>query len=156
MRPQRVATSILGAATFFALLATWPSQAPAADLYLSGDLVMSGAGAERGPFLRCTSSKETACGCAGCYTAYAGIELYAEAFANAVALEQLEGFASRFGPAFYGLPVNEARMTLVAEFRDAATGRVIARLADLEDQTGSEQALVVGQVAHVVRQFPAD
>ncbi len=62
-----------------------------------------------------TSTKETACGCAGCYTAYAGIELYTEAFASVGALDALEGFASRFGPAFYGLPVNETRITLAAE-----------------------------------------
>ncbi len=62
-----------------------------------------------------TTTKETACGCAGCYTAYAGIELYAEAFASVNALDKLEGFASRFGPAFYALPVNETRITLVAD-----------------------------------------
>jgi dihydroorotase len=62
-----------------------------------------------------TSTKETACGCAGCYTAYAGIELYAEAFASVGALERLEGFASRFGPAFYGLPLNDSRITLAAK-----------------------------------------
>lgn len=50
--------------------------------------------------------KESACGCAGIYTAHAGIELYAEAFAGIGALEQLEAFASRHGPAFYGLPCN--------------------------------------------------
>ncbi len=62
-----------------------------------------------------TATKETACGCAGCYTAYAGIELYAEAFDAAGALDKLEGFASRFGPAFYELPVNDVRITLVEE-----------------------------------------
>jgi len=62
-----------------------------------------------------TASKQTACGCAGCYTAYAGIELYAEAFASAAALDKLEGFASRFGPAFYGLPLNDTRITLLAD-----------------------------------------
>ncbi len=62
-----------------------------------------------------TTTKENACGCAGCYTAYAGIELYAEAFEAAGALDRLEGFASRFGPAFYNLPENEARITLVAD-----------------------------------------
>lgn len=61
------------------------------------------------------STKETICGCAGIYTAHAGIELYAEVFAAGNALDKLEGFASRFGPAFYGLPVNERRVTLVAE-----------------------------------------
>jgi dihydroorotase len=61
------------------------------------------------------STKETACGCAGCYTAHAGIELYAEAFEAAGALDKLEGFASHFGADFYGLPRNEERITLVKE-----------------------------------------
>jgi len=60
-------------------------------------------------------TKEAACGCAGCYTANAGIELYAEAFDAAGALDKLEGFASRHGPAFYGLPVNTETVTLVKE-----------------------------------------
>ncbi len=51
-------------------------------------------------------TKETACGCAGCYTAHAAIELYAEAFEAAGALDKLEGFASFFGADFYGLPRN--------------------------------------------------
>ena len=57
--------------------------------------------------------KETACGCAGCYTAHAALELYAEAFALIDALDQLEGFASFFGPDFYGLPRNTKEVTLV-------------------------------------------
>jgi dihydroorotase len=57
-------------------------------------------------------TKETACGCAGVYTAHAGIELYAEAFEKAGALERLESFASRYGADFYGLPYNDARITL--------------------------------------------
>lgn len=61
------------------------------------------------------SAKEGACGCAGCYTAHAGIELYAEAFEAAGALDRLEGFASRFGPAFYGLPCNADTITLVRD-----------------------------------------
>ena len=61
------------------------------------------------------SAKEQACGCAGCYTAHAGIELYAEVFDRAGALDRLEGFASRHGPAFYGLPVNSGRITLRRE-----------------------------------------
>jgi dihydroorotase len=61
------------------------------------------------------STKEAACGCAGCYTAHAGIELYAEAFEAAGALDKLEGFASHFGADFYGLPRNEERITLVKE-----------------------------------------
>jgi dihydroorotase len=60
-------------------------------------------------------AKEAACGCAGCYTAHAGIELYAEAFEAAGALDRLEGFASRFGPDFYGLPRNADTITLVKQ-----------------------------------------
>lgn len=60
-------------------------------------------------------TKEAACGCAGCYTAHAGIELYAEAFEAAGALERLEGFASHFGPDFYGMPRNTGKITLVRE-----------------------------------------
>jgi dihydroorotase len=58
------------------------------------------------------SGKESACGCAGCYTAYAALELYAEAFEAAGALDQLEAFASFHGPDFYGLPRNTGTMTL--------------------------------------------
>ncbi|WP_122222050.1 dihydroorotase [Pseudomonas syringae group genomosp. 3] len=60
-------------------------------------------------------AKENACGCAGCYTAYAAIELYAEAFEQRNALDKLEGFASLHGPAFYGLPANQDTITLVRE-----------------------------------------
>ncbi|MFM8331461.1 MAG: dihydroorotase [Candidatus Methylumidiphilus sp.] len=56
--------------------------------------------------------KEAACGCAGCYTAYAAIELYAEAFEAAGKLENLEPFASFNGPDFYRLPRNRATVTL--------------------------------------------
>ncbi len=59
------------------------------------------------------AAKESACGCAGMYTAHAAIELYAEAFAAAGALDKLEGFASEFGPRFYGLPLNQERLRLV-------------------------------------------
>lgn len=58
------------------------------------------------------SKKENACGCAGCYTAFAAIELYAEAFDRAGALDKLNAFASHYGPDFYGLPRNEATITL--------------------------------------------
>ena len=61
------------------------------------------------------SVKEAACGCAGIYTAHAAIELYAEAFEQAGALDQLEAFASFYGADFYGLPRNESRITLVRE-----------------------------------------
>ena len=61
------------------------------------------------------SSKETACGCAGCYTSHAGIELYAEVFEAAGALNKLEAFASFHGADFYGLPRNHGRITLARE-----------------------------------------
>ena len=59
--------------------------------------------------------KEHASGCAGCYTAASALELYAEAFDAADALDQLEPFASFNGPDFYGLPRNEGRVTLRRE-----------------------------------------
>ncbi len=59
--------------------------------------------------------KEHATGCAGCYTAHAAMEMYAEAFDQAGALDKLEGFASLFGADFYGLPRNTDRITLRRE-----------------------------------------
>jgi dihydroorotase len=59
--------------------------------------------------------KEHASGCAGCYTAHAALEMYAEAFDAAGALDQLEAFASFNGPAFYGLPRNTGTVTLKRE-----------------------------------------
>ena len=59
--------------------------------------------------------KEHAAACAGCYTALSALELYAEAFEAAGALDRLEGFASLHGPAFYGLPVNTGTVTLRRE-----------------------------------------
>ncbi len=59
--------------------------------------------------------KEHACGCAGCYTALHALELYAQAFEQANALDKLEGFASFFGPDFYRLPRNEGTVTLVRQ-----------------------------------------
>jgi dihydroorotase len=70
-------------------------------------------GSDSAPHAR--HAKEADCGCAGIYTAHAGIELYAEAFAAAGALDRLENFASRNGAAFYGLPVNRDAITLVDE-----------------------------------------
>ncbi|MBU2884683.1 dihydroorotase [Gilvimarinus agarilyticus] len=58
------------------------------------------------------NKKEAACGCAGSYTAYSAIELYAEAFDRAGALDKLEAFASHFGPDFYGLARNTDTITL--------------------------------------------
>jgi dihydroorotase len=56
--------------------------------------------------------KEAACGCAGCYTAFAAIELYAEVFEELDALDKLEGFSSQYGPDFYNLPRNTDTITL--------------------------------------------
>ena len=70
-------------------------------------------GTDSAPHARPT--KETACGCAGIYTAHAAIELYAIAFEEAGALDKLEGFASTFGAQFYGLPANQDTITLVRE-----------------------------------------
>jgi len=67
-------------------------------------------GSDSAPHERGT--KESACGCAGMYSAHAGIELYAEAFERAGALDRLEAFASHFGADFYRLPRNETRIQL--------------------------------------------
>lgn len=56
--------------------------------------------------------KETACGCAGCYSARSAIEFYATVFDEMNALDRLEGFASHYGPDFYGLPRNTGSITL--------------------------------------------
>ena len=60
-------------------------------------------------------AKESACGCAGIYTAHAALELYAEVFEAAGAIDKLEAFASFHGADFYGLPRNRDRVTLVKE-----------------------------------------
>ena len=57
-------------------------------------------------------AKEAACGCAGCYSAFNALGLYAEAFESVGKLDQLEGFASFFGPDFYSLPRNSKKITL--------------------------------------------
>jgi dihydroorotase len=76
-------------------------------------------GTDSAPHARQT--KEHACGCAGMFSAHAGIELYAEAFEAAGALHRLEGFASHFGADFYGLPRNRGRIRLVKEPWDVPT-----------------------------------
>ena len=70
-------------------------------------------GTDSAPHLQ--GAKEAACGCAGVYTAHAAIELYAEAFDAAGALDKLENFASVFGPKFYGLEPNTDTITLVEQ-----------------------------------------
>jgi dihydroorotase len=59
--------------------------------------------------------KESACGCAGCYSAWSAIELYAQVFDDLNAIDKLEGFASHFGPDFYGLARNTSTITLHEE-----------------------------------------
>lgn len=59
--------------------------------------------------------KETACGCAGCYSAWSAIELYAQVFEELGVLEKLEGFASHYGADFYQLPRNSSTIRLVRE-----------------------------------------
>jgi len=70
-------------------------------------------GTDSAPHAR--GAKESACGCAGCYTAPAALELYAEVFEDLGALDKLEGFASHFGADFYKLPRNTDTLTLVKE-----------------------------------------
>ncbi len=63
------------------------------------------------------AAKETSCGCAGVFNAPYAIESYAKTFDEEGALEKLEGFASLFGPKFYGLPINEDKILLTRETR---------------------------------------
>lgn len=67
-------------------------------------------GTDSAPHL--TTLKESSCGCAGCYSAHAALEMYAEVFESAEALERLEGFASFYGADFYRLPRNSSTVTL--------------------------------------------
>ncbi len=60
-----------------------------------------------------TDKKENACGCAGCYSSATALALYATAFDSVGKIERLEGFASRFGAQFYGLPLNDNTVTLI-------------------------------------------
>ncbi len=82
------------------------------------DAVVSGSskfflGTDSAPHAK--GAKESACGCAGCYSAYAAIELYAEIFEDLGVLDKLEGFASHYGADFYGLPRNRDTITLMKE-----------------------------------------
>ena len=82
------------------------------------DIVCSGSpkfflGTDSAPHERHT--KESACGCAGCYSAWSAIELYAQIFDDLGALDKLEAFASLYGPEFYRLPYNQSHITLIEE-----------------------------------------
>ena len=70
-------------------------------------------GTDSAPHAR--SAKENACGCAGCFSAYAAIELYAEIFEDLGALDKLEAFSSFNGPDFYQMPRNQDKITLIKE-----------------------------------------
>lgn len=70
-------------------------------------------GTDSAPHAR--NTKESACGCAGCYSVHVAIELYAEVFDQLGALERLEAFASHFGADFYKLPRNSDYITLVRQ-----------------------------------------
>lgn len=61
------------------------------------------------------SKKESSCGCAGCYSAWSALELYAQVFEDLNVLDKLEGFASFYGADFYGLKRNEDKVTLIKE-----------------------------------------
>jgi dihydroorotase len=63
------------------------------------------------------SAKETNCGCAGIFNAPTAMELYASVFDEEGALDRLEAFASLNGPAFYGLPPNEDKVTLLRQLQ---------------------------------------
>lgn len=70
-------------------------------------------GTDSAPHLK--HMKETACGCAGCYSAWSAIELYTQIFEELGSLDKLENFASGFGPDFYGLPRNNTTITLIKQ-----------------------------------------
>ena len=82
-------------------------------------------GTDSAPHARQT--KETTCGCAGIYSAHAGIELYAEAFDAIGALARLESFAAESGADFYGLPYNQGRIKLVRKTWDVPASYAFGR-----------------------------
>ncbi len=82
------------------------------DAVVSGDKRFF-LGTDSAPHAR--DRKETACGCAGCYSAYGAIELYAEIFEDLGILDKLEAFASFNGADFYGLPRHQDTITLIRE-----------------------------------------
>jgi dihydroorotase len=92
------------------ILKTEPDRAALLDAATSGDPRFF-LGTDSAPHAQHT--KENACGCAGMFSAHAGIELYAEAFEAAGRLARLEGFAAEFGADFYGLPRNGDKVRLV-------------------------------------------
>jgi dihydroorotase len=94
------------------VLKTEPDRVALVEAAISGDPRFF-LGTDSAPHARHT--KEAACGCAGIFSAHAAIELYAEAFEAAGALDRLQGFASELGADFYGLPRNSGQIKLVKE-----------------------------------------
>lgn len=81
-------------------------------------------------------AKETACGCAGIYSAHAAIELYAEAFEAAGALDKLEGFSSHYGADFYQMPRNNTTITLIKQAWDVPESYAFAEQALIPMRAG--------------------
>ncbi|MEN9767175.1 dihydroorotase [Vulcanococcus sp.] len=90
-------------------------------------------------------AKESACGCAGIYNAPYAIESYAQVFDEEGALDRLEGFASEFGPRFYGLPLNEQRITLQRKETE------VPGLMELSNGTQTPTVLVPFHAGEVLR-----
>jgi dihydroorotase len=97
------------------VLKTEPDRRALLEAIASGDSRFF-LGTDSAPHARHT--KEAPCGCAGIFSAHAALELYAEAFEDAGALDKLNGFGSEYGARFYGLPYNEGTVTLTKESWD--------------------------------------
>lgn len=87
------------------------------------------------------AAKESACGCAGCFTAPNALPILAHVFEEEGALDRLEGFASRHGPAFYGLPVNAETITLTK-------GDPVAHPAKIDTEDGPVTVFDPGVAVH--------
>jgi dihydroorotase len=86
-------------------------------------------GTDSAPHLR--HLKEAACGCAGVFSAPVALQAYLQVFAEEGALDRFEAFASLNGPAFYGLPPNESRITLTERPVSAAVGVPVQNLGEI-------------------------
>lgn len=93
-------------------------------------------GTDTAPHLR--HAKETACGCAGVFSAPVAIEAYLKVFEEEGALDRFETFASLAGPAFYGLPVNEERVTFEKRPRRIAEAVAVAETGEIVSLFGGE------------------
>lgn len=95
-------------------------------------------GTDSAPHAR--GAKESACGCAGLFTAPDAMGLYAEAFESVGALDKLEGFASVHGPTWYGLPLNEERITLERRPRSVEASLAMGESEVVPMRAGGEVA----------------